>query len=84
MTWHRYIGWIGFVTLLLLHLDFWRSDEVVLYFGWLPHELAYRVGWMLLAWAYLGFFCRYLWPAPDPPAEAGSGPETNVDNRERP
>jgi len=33
----------------------------VLWFGWLPEELAYRIVWVLLAWAYLVFFCTRVW-----------------------
>lgn len=63
--------------LFILHLDFWRSDEVHLYFDWLPHELAYRIAWMVLAWAYLSFFCRYLWRTFDEPGdEPGDEPRT--------
>lgn len=47
--------------LVLLHLDFWRPQRPVIYFGWLPEELAYRLGWMLLAWAYLEWFVRKVW-----------------------
>ncbi len=58
---HRAIGWGGFLVLLFLHLDFWRPQRVVLYFGWLPEELLYRLIWMLLAFFYLVHHCTYLW-----------------------
>ena len=50
----RVVAWLGFAALLALHLDFWRPqrpDEVTLYFGWVPGELAWRLVWMALAWA---------------------------------
>ena len=68
VKWHSVIGVGGFALLLFLHLDFWRPRSSELYFGWLPEELGYRVLWMLLAWAYLVFFCRWLWPEATEPA----------------
>jgi hypothetical protein len=53
----RVAAWIGFLVLLALHLDFWRPQRVRLWAGWLPEELAWRLGWMALAWAYLLFVC---------------------------
>jgi hypothetical protein len=61
-TFHRIVGWVGFLALLVLHLDFWRGQRTVLYFGWLPEEVAYRLGWMALAFAYLLYYCARLWP----------------------
>ncbi len=60
--------WVALVTaalLLLLHLDFWREQRPVIYFDWLPEEIAYRLCWMMLAWAYMLFFCRYVWREDD-------------------
>lgn len=59
------LAWIFAVILLLLHLDFWRPQRPVIYFGWLPEEMAYRLGWMLLAWAYLEWFTRKVWSSSD-------------------
>jgi hypothetical protein len=56
-----YLAWILAAILMLLHLDFWRPQRPVVYFGWLPEEMAYRLGWMLLAWAYLEWFTRKVW-----------------------
>ena len=58
---HRLLAWGGFLGLLLLHLDFWRPQRVVVYMGWIPEELLYRCVWMLLAWAYLLYVCRVHW-----------------------
>jgi len=55
------LGWGGFLALLALHLDFWRPQRSVLLAGWLPEELAYRLGWIALAWLYLLFVCARLW-----------------------
>ena len=49
----KYMAWAGGILLLVLHLDFWRPQRVEVYFGWVPEELLYRIGWMILAWAYL-------------------------------
>ena len=77
---------LGLVILLALHL-FWRSDEAALYAGWLPRELGYRVLWMVLAWAYLIYFCRYLWRADsgadgDPPGQTPSLPDARHGDEE--
>jgi hypothetical protein len=56
-----WIGWGGFLVLLALHLDFWRPQRVRIYFGWVPEELLWRIGWMALAWVYLLYVCRVLW-----------------------
>ena len=56
-----WIAWVGCVALTLLHLDFWRPQRVVLLFGWLPEELAYRVAFVLLAWGFMLFVCAYVW-----------------------
>lgn len=57
----RWIAWAGLLLLLALHLDFWRPQVARTYFGWMPEELLYRLGWMLLAWLYLLFFCARVW-----------------------
>ena len=57
---------LGFLVLLALHLDFWRGARDAVWLGWIPEELAYRLGWMLLALVYLLYFCRCVWaPAED-------------------
>ena len=58
---HRALGWGGFLLLIGLHLDFWREQRPVLYFGWIPEDMAYRLAWMVLAWLYLMYFTRYVW-----------------------
>ena len=50
----------GAAALVLLHLDFWRPQRAILYFGWLPEEMAYRLVWVFLAWLYLLAFTTYL------------------------
>ena len=57
----KVIAWAGFALLIVTHLDFWRPQRPELYFGWLPEDLAYRLLWMLAAWAYLLFFTRWVW-----------------------
>jgi len=52
---------LGFVALIVLHLDFWRPQRAELYFGWVPEELAYRLVWFALAWVYLVLFTRFVW-----------------------
>ena len=60
------IAQIGFVVLLLLHLDFWRPQSTAFVFG-VPVELAYRCGYLLLAWGYMWFLCARVWPDDEVP-----------------
>lgn len=69
----RGLAWAGFLGLVALHLDFWRPQRVVLWFGWVPEELLYRLGWMALAWLYLLWVCRALWRGSDGPDGEGLG-----------
>lgn len=55
------IAWVGGLVLLALHVDFWRPQRPVLWLGWLPEELVYRLAWMVLAWLFLTFFIRFVW-----------------------
>lgn len=59
---NRALAWVFGLALLALHLDFWRGPRAGEVLG-LPEELAYRVGWMLLAAAYLWFFTARVWRA---------------------
>lgn len=59
--WIRLVAWVGFLLLLALHLDSWRAPSERLWFGWVPAELAWRLAWMGLAFAYLVFFCARVW-----------------------
>ena len=56
-----WIVWGGLAVLLVLHLDFWRPQRAVLWFGWVPEDLLYRFAWMALAWAYLMYVCARAW-----------------------
>ena len=55
------VAWLGFITLIVLHLDFWRPQVVHLYGGILPGEVGYRLLWMAAAWGLLLFVCSQLW-----------------------
>ena len=55
------LAWIGGAVLVLLHLDFWRSPRPEPWFGWLPDELAYRVVFIGMAWAFMLFVCSRIW-----------------------
>jgi hypothetical protein len=63
---HRIVVWAAFALPLVLHLDSWRPKRAVIWLGWLPEELLYRLAWMLLAWVYLLYVCRYHWRADEP------------------
>ena len=54
----RWLAWLGFAALLALHLDFWRPQRARLWFGWMPEEILWRLGWMALAWLYLWLVMR--------------------------
>ena len=60
-----WIAWIAGFALVVLHLDYWRGPGGPLLWGWLPSELAYRVVYVGLAWAYILFVCRYVWREDD-------------------
>lgn len=51
----------GLALLVALHLDFWREQRPVLYFGWLPEEMAWRLLWIFAAWLYLLYFTTRVW-----------------------
>ena len=70
----RWIAWVGFVVLMGLHLDFWRPQRAILYLGWIPEEIAYRLGWILLVWLYLLFLCSRSLSADA--VESAPGPES--------
>ena len=61
----RILAAVGLVVLLLLHFDVWRPLPAGTYFGWMPEELLFRLLWMLLAWAYLVWFCARVWREAD-------------------
>ncbi|ANM29781.1 hypothetical protein ABI59_09615 [Acidobacteria bacterium Mor1] len=58
MAW---IAGLAFVVLIFFHMDFWRTQRTDLWFGWLPHEMGYRIVWMGFAWIYLMVLCRMFW-----------------------
>lgn len=55
---HR-AAWLLGLLLVVLHLIPWGWEGNWL--PWLPAELGFRIGWMLLALAYLLWFCRAVW-----------------------
>ena len=62
------LAWILGLALVALHLDFWRPKRDVLWFGFLPEELTWRLGWLVLAIAYLIWLTVAVWkPREDPP-----------------
>jgi len=66
-------AWAGFLLLLVLHVDSWRTQRPHLWFGWIPDELAWRLAWMALATGYLFFFCSWVWRDQDDEREGGEG-----------
>lgn len=61
----RALAWIGFLVLIATHLDFWREQRPVLWFGWLPEDILYRLVWMGFAAAYLWWFTSAVWQSDD-------------------
>lgn len=61
----RVVGALGLVLLVGGYLDFWREPRARLYFGWLPEELAWRLGYVLACVLYLAFVTRVLWVEED-------------------
>ena len=72
------VAWGGAALLLVSHLDFWRSQRPILYFGWIPEELAYRLLWTAVAWAYLVFFTRRIWLEQEPSTDPRDETEDNT------
>jgi hypothetical protein len=56
-----WIAWVVCLALTLLHLDFWRPQRVVLWLGWIPEELSYRLLYVLVAWLFMVFVCVCVW-----------------------
>lgn len=53
------IAWVFGLLLVGLHLaPLGQGDD---WMCGLPAELGFRLGWMLLAWIYLLWFCRHVW-----------------------
>ena len=71
------VAWGGALLLLVLHLDFWRPQRPILYLGWIPEELAYRLAWTVLAWGYLIFFTHRIWLE----SEAEGKPKDNLERK---
>ena len=66
LTRARWCAGVTALLLLVLHFDIHlglreRSPEMLL--GWLPMELAWRLGWMGLAWIWLVVVIRFVWRA---------------------
>lgn len=57
----RTLAWLGFLALLVLHLDFWREQRPELWAGWIPEDLLYRLVWMAAATVYLWWFTAKVW-----------------------
>lgn len=49
------------LALVALHLDSWRPQRAVIWLGWCPEELLWRLAWMGLAFLYLVWFCAAVW-----------------------
>ena len=59
------LAWIGGITLTVLHLAPGFEPRPRLVLGLLPEELAYRLGWLALAFAYLVWFTACVWREED-------------------
>lgn len=63
---HRLLSAAAFALLIATHLDVWRPQREVLWFGWLPEELGWRLAWMTAAALYVLHFTRFVWvPRPE-------------------
>ena len=60
--WRSVLAWSTGAALVALHLAPWRPPAE-LWFDWLPAELVWRLGWTLLAWLWLLWFCGRVWRA---------------------
>ena len=78
---NRWFAILSALALLGLHLDFWRPQRAILYGGWMPEELAYRLIWMLLATAWIAWFCQRIWVDEAKPDKSAPHP---LDKESRP
>lgn len=55
------------LALYVAHHHVWRDDPAAprLLLGWMPVELAWRLGWMALAALFLAHLCARVWRAED-------------------
>ena len=72
---HLVLASASAAILLVAHLDFWRPQRALLLLGWIPEELAWRLGWMLLAGIWIHYACATIWRAEDGPAAEIDGAE---------
>lgn len=75
------LGLIVGLLLVALHLDAWREQRVVMYAGWIPEELAYRLVWMLAAWIFLLWLCE---PYRRPPGRTPQETSRSASEERRP
>jgi hypothetical protein len=61
--------WIGVAVLLILHVAARRCPGTDLRFGWLPDELAFRIGWMLVSACLVVLITRVVWTIEDEEVE---------------
>ncbi|MCA9716365.1 MAG: hypothetical protein H6713_30755 [Myxococcales bacterium] len=73
---HARIFAVACVLLTLLHFDVWNNHRALpLTFGWMPVDLAYHVGWIVVATALVFYMTARVWPtppAPEPSAETST------------
>ena len=58
----KLIGIAWFVTLIVIHQDFWNWDRTDLLFGFMPIGLAYHVMISILAAGLGAWACFQCWP----------------------
>lgn len=64
----KYIVWLLFVALVVLHQDYWRWNDSRLIAGFLPYPLAYHTGLSVAAALLWWLATIWCWPA-SPDAE---------------
>ena len=58
----KHAVWILVLLLLVLHQDYWQWNDTTLFFGFLPHSLAYHAGISLAAAGVWVLATKFCWP----------------------
>ena len=59
----RYLVWLMFAALFVLHHDFWWWDDSTLVLGFLPMGLAWHAGFSLVASLFWLMALKFAWPS---------------------
>jgi hypothetical protein len=58
----RWIIFIGFIVMAVMHQDTWNWDNSNLVFGFIPAGLAYHAGYSIVAALFWALVVIFAWP----------------------